>query len=89
MGATVDQVSDGRFWLGIGAGWYQEEAEMYGYDFPNVATRLEMLEESLKIIKRAWRNRKFTFHGKYYDLEDSSVRAKTNPKAKTADTCRR
>ncbi len=70
MGATLDQVSNGRFWLGIGAGWFEEEAVMYGYDFPNVVTRLAMLEESLKIIKRAWRNRKFTFHGKYYDLED-------------------
>ncbi|MHB1867910.1 MAG: TIGR03560 family F420-dependent LLM class oxidoreductase [Nitrososphaerales archaeon] len=70
MGATLDQVSDGRFWLGIGAGWFREEARMYGYEFPNAATRLGMLEESLKIIKRAWRNRKFTFHGKYYDFED-------------------
>ena len=43
MGATLDQVSDGRFWLGIGAGWFREEARMYGYEFPNAATRLGML----------------------------------------------
>lgn len=70
MGTTLDHVSNGRFWLGIGAGWFREEAEMYGYKFPDAPTRLGMLEESLKIIKRAWRNRKFTFHGKYYNLED-------------------
>lgn len=70
MGATLDHVSSGRFWLGIGAGWFEEEARMYGYEFPNHVRRLGMLEESLKIIKRAWRNRKFSFHGKYYDMED-------------------
>ncbi|MGI0092200.1 MAG: TIGR03560 family F420-dependent LLM class oxidoreductase [Nitrososphaerales archaeon] len=70
MTATLDQVSRGRFWLGIGAGWFQGEAKMYGYEFPNIATRFGMLEESLKIIKRAWRSRKFTFHGEYYDFEE-------------------
>lgn len=70
MGATLDHVSNGRFWLGIGAGWFREEASMYGYEFPNALTRLQMLEESLRIIIRAWRYKRFSFHGKFYDLED-------------------
>ena len=70
MGDTLDQVSDGRFWLGIGAGWFEREARMYGYQFQNVMTRFAMLEESLKIIRGAWTKRKFSFHGKYYDVRD-------------------
>jgi F420-dependent oxidoreductase-like protein len=70
MGATVDQISNGRLFFGIGAGWFESEARMYGYNFPNHAERLAMLEESLKIIRRAWRNRKFSFHGKYYVMDD-------------------
>ncbi|HZW57306.1 MAG TPA: LLM class flavin-dependent oxidoreductase [Nitrososphaerales archaeon] len=54
MGVTLDQISRGRFWLGIGAGWYQEEARMYGYGFPAPPDRLSMLEESVKIIKDSW-----------------------------------
>jgi F420-dependent oxidoreductase-like protein len=70
MGATVDHVSNGRFWLGIGAGWFRGEASMYGYKFPDAKMRLEMLEESLKIISRAWKDNKFSFSGKYYHIKD-------------------
>lgn len=70
MGATLDHISNGRFWLGIGAGWFEEEAKMYGYNFPKLDERFAMLEESLNIIKGAWRNRKSSFHGKYYTVED-------------------
>lgn len=70
MGATLDQVSAGRFWLGIGAGWFEREARMYGYQFQNAMTRLAMLEESLKIIRGAWTRRRFSFRGRYYDVND-------------------
>jgi F420-dependent oxidoreductase-like protein len=70
MGATLDHLSNGRFWLGIGAGWFGEEARMYGYQFPDAKTRLEMLEESLKIIARAWKDDKFSFSGRYYRVKD-------------------
>ncbi len=70
MGATLDHVSDGRFWLGLGAGWFEEEATMYGYDFPNAVERLERLEESLQIITKSWTRRRVTFQGKYYAVKD-------------------
>jgi F420-dependent oxidoreductase-like protein len=70
MGAVIDHISSGRFNLGIGAGWFQKEATMYGYSFLKDKERLAMLEESLQIIKRAWTLNRSTFHGKYYDVED-------------------
>jgi F420-dependent oxidoreductase-like protein len=70
LGATLDCISNGRFWLGIGAGWFNKEALMYGYAFPGARTRLGMLEESLKIIKGAWERKRFSFHGQYYDVEN-------------------
>lgn len=47
---TIDHLSGGRFELGIGAGWHQWEAEAYGYDFPSVGVRLDMLDEAAQII---------------------------------------
>lgn len=70
MGSTLDHVSNGRFWLGLGAGWFEEEAKMYGYGFPNAKKRLGMLEESLQIVKKSWTQSKTTFHGRYYDVAD-------------------
>ena len=47
---TLDHISGGRFELGLGGGWHQWEAEAYGYDFPGVGTRLDMLDESTELI---------------------------------------
>jgi len=46
---TLDVVSGGRAWLGLGAGWNQQESEGLGFDFPPLGTRFEMLEETLQI----------------------------------------
>ena len=73
MIASIEEISEGRFWLGIGAGWFGEEAEMYGCDFPDLRTRVEMLEESLKIIRGSLTSNNFSFQGKYYSVKDIIV----------------
>ena len=73
MGATLDQISKGRFWLGIGAGWYEDEARRYGYEFHDAKTRLDMLEESVKIIDKIWTEEAVSFKGKYYTVNDLTV----------------
>lgn len=47
---TIDHLAGGRFELGIGGGWHQWEAEAYGYDFPGVGVRLDMLDEAAQVI---------------------------------------
>ncbi len=53
---TLDHISGGRFELGLGAGWHQWEAEAYGYPFPGVGARLDMLDESVELIASLLRN---------------------------------
>lgn len=72
--ANVDAMSNGRAELGLGAGWYEAEHDAYGFPFPNLGTRFDMLTEQLAIIDGLWRTplgERFTFTGKHYTLADS------------------
>jgi F420-dependent oxidoreductase-like protein len=52
---TLDVLSQGRAWLGIGAGWYERESRGLGVPFPPRAERFQRLEETLKIAHAVWR----------------------------------
>jgi F420-dependent oxidoreductase-like protein len=69
---TLDHLSGGRFELGIGAGWHQWEAHAYGYDFPPVATRLDMLDEAATIIRSMLTRQRTTFDGRHFRVTDAS-----------------
>ncbi len=69
---TLDHLSGGRFTLGIGGGWHQPEAVAHGYDFPKIGTRLDLLEESIQIIRGMLQNDRTTFRGKHFRVEDVS-----------------
>ena len=66
---TLDVLSGGRAWLGIGAAWNEEESRGLGIPFPPVAERFERLEETLQICLQMWRGDQAPFHGKHYQLE--------------------
>jgi F420-dependent oxidoreductase-like protein len=66
---TLDVLSGGRAWLGIGAAWNEEEARGLGVPFPAVAERFERLEETLQICLPMWRGDEAPFHGAHYELE--------------------
>jgi F420-dependent oxidoreductase-like protein len=68
--ATVDHVSGGRVELGLGAGWNQEEHAAYGFDFPDLPVRMELLEEQMEIVHRLWTEESVTFAGRHYRLQD-------------------
>ena len=70
--ATLDHISGGRFELGLGAGWHEPEARAFGYDFPPVGKRLDMLDEATTIIKSMLRQERTTFHRNYYHVEDAA-----------------
>lgn len=69
---TLDHISGGRFELGIGAGWHIWEANAYGYPFPDIGTRLDMLEEAAQIIRRMLTEERTTFSGIHYQVDDAS-----------------
>jgi len=66
---TLDVLSGGRAWLGIGAAWNEEETLGLGIPFPPVAERFERLEETLQICLQMWRGDETPFHGRHYQLE--------------------
>jgi alkanesulfonate monooxygenase SsuD/methylene tetrahydromethanopterin reductase-like flavin-dependent oxidoreductase (luciferase family) len=66
MGATLQLLSGGRFTLGLGAGWNEEEYQAYGYDFPPASVRVDQLEEALRIITTLWTEGQATFEGKHH-----------------------
>ncbi len=79
MGATLHFLSGGRFILGIGAGWQEEEYRAYGYDFPRAGVRVEQLEEALQIIKALWTEPIATFQGKHYQIREAYCEPKPDP----------
>jgi F420-dependent oxidoreductase-like protein len=76
MASSLDNVSDGRLMLGLGAGWMDEEYRAYGYPFPSARVRIEQLEEALTVIKLLFSEARATFQGKYYAIDE----AFNNPK---------
>lgn len=74
--ATLDLLSDGRFELGIGAGWMRAEYDQIGIAFDPGKTRVERLEESLGVIKRLWRDGQTTLKGRHYTITDLDSRLK-------------
>lgn len=65
---TLDVLSGGRAWLGIGAGWFQEEAEALGIPFPPRAERFERLEETLRVARQMFEGDARPFEGRHYQL---------------------
>src|SRR5437763_451719 len=63
MGATLQFLSGGRFILGLGAGWHEEEYRAYGYAFPPAGVRVAQLAETVQIIKALWTMEQATFEG--------------------------
>lgn len=76
MLATLDNISNGRVELGIGAGWHETEYRAFGIPFYKPKVRIEALKEAVQLIKKLWTEEESTFTGKYYTLTD----AVCNPK---------
>ena len=67
---TLDVLSGGRAYLGIGAGWYERESRGLGVPFPPTSERFERLEETLQIAHRMWSDDTGTYEGGHYRLEE-------------------
>jgi F420-dependent oxidoreductase-like protein len=76
VAATADHISGGRIELGLGAGWHEPEHRAHGFSFPELRTRMEILDEQLQIVLRSWTDGPFSFRGAHYTLEDLDARPK-------------
>ncbi len=76
MAAGVDQISGGRFILGLGAGWQENEHAAYGIPFYDMPERLRRLDEACAIVTGLFSEGKTSFAGRYYTVNEAPL----NPK---------
>jgi F420-dependent oxidoreductase-like protein len=70
---TLDVLSGGRAYLGIGAAWNEREARGLGIPFPPLKERFEKLEETLRIAHQLWAGKREPFEGRYFRLEEPII----------------
>lgn len=73
MAATLQTLSDGRFMLGIGAGWREAEYLSYGYDFPKPSVRFGQLEDVIHICRAMWTQDVASYSGKYFSITEAAA----------------
>lgn len=76
MAATLNDVSDGRFILSLGAGWFEREFQAYGLEFISHDLRVEATGEAIQLIKELWTKKEVTFDGKYFSVEQAILEPK-------------
>jgi F420-dependent oxidoreductase-like protein len=72
--ATLDVLSEGRAFLGIGAAWYEKEHLALGVPYPPISERFEMLEEAIQICEQMWSDDEGPYDGKHYHLAETICR---------------
>ena len=77
---TLDVLSGGRAWLGIGAAWNQEESDGLGFPIPPLGTRFEMLEETLRIAHAMWTGERGT-EGRHDGTHYAATRLLNSPQS--------
>jgi alkanesulfonate monooxygenase SsuD/methylene tetrahydromethanopterin reductase-like flavin-dependent oxidoreductase (luciferase family) len=71
---TADHISGGgRIELGMGTGWLEEEHRAYGFPFPPLGERFELLEEQIEIVSRQWDEGPLDFSGTHYTLSGNAI----------------
>jgi F420-dependent oxidoreductase-like protein len=77
IAAGVDLISRGRLTLGIGAGYFETEYRQYGWEFPaRPAVRIRQMEEAVRLILAMWTEKRTTFHGRYFHVDDAILEPK-------------
>jgi alkanesulfonate monooxygenase SsuD/methylene tetrahydromethanopterin reductase-like flavin-dependent oxidoreductase (luciferase family) len=71
IATSLDFLTEGRFILGIGAGWQEAEYRAYGYPYPPASVRISQLDESVQIIRALWTQAPATFSGAHFEVKDA------------------
>jgi probable F420-dependent oxidoreductase len=79
--ATIDELTDGRCELGIGAGWMKTDYDALGLPYDSAGVRIARLDEALQVIKGCWAEGPFTFEGTHYQIRgyDAIPKPKQKP----------
>ncbi|HEY6771758.1 MAG TPA: LLM class flavin-dependent oxidoreductase [Solirubrobacterales bacterium] len=77
---TADQISGGgRIELGMGTGWLEDEHVAYGFPFPPLGERFELLEEQIEIVRRQWEEDGLDFEGEHYTVRGDALPKPLSP----------
>ncbi len=79
MAASLQVLSGGRFILGYGAGWLEDEYRAYGYPFPSTRERIAQMDEGLRLIRALWTPGPITFEGEWYTVTDAYCEPRPDP----------
>jgi alkanesulfonate monooxygenase SsuD/methylene tetrahydromethanopterin reductase-like flavin-dependent oxidoreductase (luciferase family) len=79
MAASLQLLTGGRFILGIGAGWHEEEYRAYNYEYPSGGTRVAQMGEAIEILRAIWTQSPATYHGTYYQIEGAYCEPQPDP----------
>ena len=77
---TASHVSGGRIDLGLGAGWLEEEHVRYGFPFPPLRERLDLLAEQAEVLRRSSSEETFSFRGLHYQVEGLAAQPSQSPR---------
>ena len=72
--ATVDHVSGGRLEMGLGAGWFKPEHDMFGLELPGAAELVGRFREAVEVVDRLLRQDVTTYEGRYYQVREAPFR---------------
>lgn len=79
MAASLQEFSHGRFVLGYGAGWAEDEYRAYGYDFPSPRVRIAQMVEGIQVMRALWTSAPANYAGVYYQVQDAYCEPRPNP----------
>ena len=68
MAQQLDALSNGRFVLGLGIGWFKAEHKIYGLDFPSVGERYPRLDEAIRLMHELWYSENGVFEGRFFQI---------------------
>jgi alkanesulfonate monooxygenase SsuD/methylene tetrahydromethanopterin reductase-like flavin-dependent oxidoreductase (luciferase family) len=79
MAATLQELTGGRYILGIGAGWHEEEYRAYGYDYPSGGVRVRQLAEAIEVMQTMWTQSPASYQGEHYRIDGAFCEPRPDP----------
>ena len=79
MAASLHALTGGRFILGIGAGWHEEEYRAFNFPYPSGGTRVAQLAEAIEVCRAMWTDSPATYHGNHHKVENAYCEPRPDP----------